>query len=111
MRRFSFDPYEFESPCTEEFLEIAISSTRQHQTLSLFLKECGAASPPVIPIPENSIPWRWEDLAAIIQQRTGVNLPLQTEWEAIVLSNNWEDLAFVLRAGATLVWYHWSTTA
>lgn len=109
MRRLSFDQYEFDTPSSEESLDLAVSSSRQHWPLAVFLSLCGASAQAGRPAPAG---WpRWAEVAAAVRERAGVALPAAEACEVVVLSDDWDDVEVAVVAGLVLVWYHWWTTA
>ncbi len=109
MRRLSFDQYEFDNPSSEEALELAVSSSRQHWPLAAFLAICGASKVVGRPLPAG---WpRWAEVAAAVRERAGIALPAAEACEGVVLSDDWDDVELGVVAGTVLVWYHWWTTA
>ena len=109
MRRLSFDAYEFDSTSSEESLELAVSSARQHATFAEFLTECGASSLTGEPPPASWHQWEW--VAGTIRLRVGLDLPPMQACRVVVLSDNWDDVELGIASESVLVWYHWSTTA
>jgi hypothetical protein len=110
MRRLFFDQYEFDTPNSEESLELVISSPRQHPDLGAFLKECGASAqdgPPPAP------GWpRWHTVTEHLRRLAGVELPHPSRFRAAVLMHDdWNDLELAIAFGPLIIWYHWSTTA
>jgi hypothetical protein len=110
MRRLHFDDYEFDPRESEQSLEVAISSSRQHPNLGMFLTECGSsaiAGPPISP--------GWARLTQVsdhLRMLAGLELPHPSRWrESVLLRNEWDDLELGIAAGPVLVWYHWFTTA
>ncbi len=109
MRRLSFDAYEFDTPDSEESLDLAVSSSRQHGTLAVFLSLCGASAQAGRPALSG---WpRWTEVAANVRERAGVELPAAEECEVVILSDEWDNLELAVVAGPVFIWYHWATTA
>jgi hypothetical protein len=109
MRRLSFDQYEFDSPSSEESLNLAISSTWQHRDLAAFLMECGAngrhSSQP-------SGDWdRWSEVVEYTHRFASLHLPPLSACHVLWLSEDWNELELVVETGSLFVWYHWWTTA
>jgi hypothetical protein len=110
MRRLHFDQYEFDSPDSEQSLEVVISSPRQHDGLKAFLSECRASSD-VAPPPAPG--WdHWPSVTENLRSLAGVVLPEMSQWrEGALFRDEWDDVEVAIAAGPFLVWYHWLTTA
>jgi hypothetical protein len=110
MRRLHFDEFEFEPVESEQEVELAISSPRQHGDLQTLLSNCGASSRSVTPPPLN---WtRWQFVAEHLRCLAGLELPHSTQWrEAVLLHDEWNELEFGVAFGSILIWYRWRTTA
>jgi hypothetical protein len=109
MRRLSFDAYEFDTTSSEESLDLAVSSARQHATLAEFLAECGASTQAGQPPPADWRQWDW--VSGAVHLRTGLELPPIRECRVVLLSDDWDDVEVAVVSGSTLIWYHWWTTA
>jgi hypothetical protein len=100
MRRLAFDPFEFDSPDSEESLELAVSTS---------LAACGASARPG---PPPTVNWdRWPSVVVYVRTFAGVELPPIEGCRVILLNDEWDDLELAVAAGSLLVWYHWWTTA
>ena len=110
MRTLSFDPYEFESPGSEQSLEIAIASPVQHRDLDRFLSACGASNSSAQPIPPN---WpHWQSVIDDLQSYAHLTLLHRNEVrQSFLLQDDWNDREVGLAVGSYFVWYHWSTSA
>ena len=110
MRKLSFDPYEFDPPSSEQFLELAISRLQEHRDLETFLKECGASATSGRPVDPG---WnRWQGIGMNLESFAGLSLPPFDECvEIVLLSDDWDDTELAIKTAAHFVWYHWYTTA
>jgi hypothetical protein len=109
MQRLSFDAYESDTTSSEESLDLALSSARQHPTLAAFLAECGASSQAGESPPADWCRWEW--VVETVRLRTGLELPPIRECRVVLLSDDWDDVEMAVVSGSVLVWYHWWTTA
>lgn len=110
MRRMSLDADEFDPPGSEQFLELAISLSRRHRDLGLFLEECGASGVPGLA--HEVGPGRWEKVWGHLRQFAGLELPdFDDRRRVILLSDDWDDLELAIGTDAASIWYHWYTTA
>jgi hypothetical protein len=110
MRRLSFDQFEFDSPCSEQSIEIAVATPSQYLYLESFLADCGASDstgPPITPS------WmKWNVTADDFHRRAGIELPHPSQWrESALIDDEWNDLEIAVAAESILIWYHWYTTA
>jgi hypothetical protein len=87
-----------------------ISSPPQHNNLGTLLAACGASSAAAPPPP---LSWeRWRAVADHLLRFAGIELPHPSQRrEAMLISDEWDDLELGIAVGSILVWYHWSTTA
>jgi len=109
VRRLSFDQNKFDTPDSEQSLDLAVSSSRQHESLAAFLSECGASTQTGWPAPAG---WsRWTEVVVTVRERAMVELPAAERCEVFVLSDEWDELELAMVAGPVLLWYHWWTTA
>jgi hypothetical protein len=110
MRRLSWDQYEFNSPSSEQSLEVAISSRTQHRDLSSFLLACMASAQSGPPIRHG---WpNWQSVMSDLQKHVGLAPTHPSEFrESILLSDEWNLRELAFEAGPLLVWYRWSTSA
>lgn len=106
-----FDQYEFDSPNSEQTLELVLASPKQHHDLTMFLEKCDAASAISGRSPDAG--WdRWEKVRGHLRQFIGLELPhLDGCREIVLICDDWNDLELAIAAGANLIWYHWSTSA
>lgn len=110
MRRLLFDQYEFDTPDSEQSLDLAISSPSQHADLAALLAACGASVRAASAPPPN---WRrWVEVADLLGRFAGIELPHPSRWrEAMLISDEWNDLELGISVKTILVWFHWSTSA
>jgi hypothetical protein len=111
MRRISCDPFEFDTPDSEESLELAIASPSYYcPDLRSLLIACGASATHG---PTIAVDWpRWRTIALYLPRFGGLELPRPTAIrESVLLRDEWDDVEVGLAYGSVLVWYHWSTTA
>jgi hypothetical protein len=111
VRRLSCDQDEFDSPESEQSLELAITSpSRRQPDLAALLIACGASAC-IGPRPPPG--WhRWQTIADHLRRFASVDLPHPTQLrEAMLLRDDWDDVELGVAAGSLLIWYHWSMTA
>lgn len=110
MRRLSFDQFEFDSPESEQSLDLVISSPPRHADLSQFLADCGASTADGRPPDPN---WsRWYTFADHLRRFAGLDLPHPSKCRAILLiRDESDDLELATAAGPVVIWYHWLMTA
>jgi hypothetical protein len=106
----TFDEYEFEPIDSEQALEIAISSPKQHRDLKSFLTDCGAFAVDGPPPPAD---WpHWGEIVDTLRRLAEIELPPLTSCRQVALIlDDWNDRELAVSTGSVLVWYHWSTTA
>jgi hypothetical protein len=106
----SFDQYEFNSPDSEQSLELAFSGGGQHRDLGAFLAECGASACSGR-IPEAG--WgRWGMVRAYLLRHAGLELPhLDGCREIALLRDDWDELELAMAIRGNMVWFRWFTTA
>ena len=110
MRKLTFDQYEFDTPSSEESLEIMIASPRQFNEFAAFLKACPTSRTHGSPLPKG---WqKWFQVAEKMDRFAHVQLPrLEQCREAVVFIDDWNEVEVAAAAGPSLFWYHWLTSA
>jgi hypothetical protein len=111
LRRLHFDPFEFDSPDSEEELDLVIGTTEQFRDVAAFAHGAGITGgkePSNFPLSELS---RCGQVLDHVRRFAGLELPCGGNAQTIVLLDDWDDLELVVVAGRYFVWYHWSTTA
>jgi len=110
MRRVICDEFEFNSPDSEQTVELAIASKSPYcPDLTSLLSRCGASaysgSQPPVDWPQ------WPEVAEHLNRFAALELPHPSQLSAVLLRNNWDDVELAVEYGSVFVWYHWSTTA
>ena len=111
MRRIFCDQYEFETPSSEESLEIAIAAPSRHcPDLSSLLSQCGASSTQG---PEISEHWSgWNTVFNRVERFAGMAMPVPIRpRNSVLLQENWDEIEIGVSFGSVILWYHWLTTA
>jgi hypothetical protein len=111
IRRISCDPFEFDTPDSEESLELAIASPSYYcPDLRSLLSACGASA---VHGPAIAVDWPgWRTIALYLPRFAGLELPRPTALrESVLLRDDWDDVEVGIAYGSVLLWYHWSTTA
>lgn len=108
LRRLTLDYQEFDPPESEQTLELAIASLREHRSLSeftaLFATSDARETPPMV--------WKqWGWICDNIAKFLGVSAPPITECRTEVIGETWDDVELVIESATERIWYHWWTTA
>ncbi len=115
LRQLHFDQYEFDSPSSEEELDLTIGTTGQFRDLAAFAHCAGIRPHDGPPVPDRadrpvSELGRGGWVLDYIRRFASLELP-DGGGRMVVLSDEGDDLELVLVAGRYFVWFHWSTTA
>src|SRR5688572_8799752 len=102
MRRISCDQYEFDSPDSEQSLELAIASPSSHcPDLAALLDACGASAIMSPAPPSNWI--HWSKIADHLHRFAGIELPRRELWrEVVLISDERNDLELGVAFESTL---------
>ncbi len=111
MRTLTFDPYEFDSPCTEETLELAIASKRYVSSVETFVPMVAAGSVPKGPATPLCKLFQRSLVVDYLSRFAGIQVPPDCDWPVTIFNDAWDDLELVVEAPGCFIRFHWWTTA
>ncbi len=115
MRTIKFDQYEFDTPDSEQEVEVVISSSKnaRHPTLTKFADEIvgdGSGRNLGPPIAFSSASHFVTD-KKLISRVAGIEVASDCAWPCFVVSDEWDWRHILLDADGVFISYRWSTSA